>query len=241
MLIRVFDFETTGLPAEGDPQAVVEIGWTDIQATFGDPIPKACICEIGLPKSMLINPGRPIPVAARAVHHIIDEDVIGSPMMDTGALALSDGSPDHYWAHNADFDRQFWGTGRRILCSYKIALRFWPEAERHTNQFLRYHLDLPVERELCDPVHRAGPDSYVTAFLVARILEEAADRGIDLDTMEKWSNGPALLPRCPIGKHRGKLWSDVPTSFLQWMIGVPDMDRDLKANARHHLKIREAA
>lgn len=233
MLIRVFDFETTGIPTEDDHQAVCEVGWTDIVVDDIDGR-----ITVGLPSSMLVNPGRPIPVAAMAVHHITDEDVADAPPMDVAALALAKDSPGHYWAHNADFDRKFWGSGRRILCSYKVALRFWPEAEKHTNSYLRYYLRLPVDRDYCDPPHRAGPDSYVTAHLVAGILREAAEREVSIETMEKWSSGPALLPRCPIGKHRGQPWAAVPTSFLTWMLGVADMDRDLKANARHHLKSR---
>lgn len=237
MLIRVFDFETTGIPTDDDRQAVCEVGWTDIVATLADPQTGLTAYEVGRPSSMLINPGRPIPLEAMSVHHIMDEDVAGAPSPDAVAHVLADHQPDHYWAHNADFERQFWSSGR-ILCSYKVALRFWPEAPKHNNSFLRYFLRLPVDRSLCEPVHRAGPDSYVTAHLVARILAEASERGVDLATMERWSNGPALLPRCPIGKHRGKPWPEVPTSFLNWMVGVEDMDRDLKANARHHLKSR---
>lgn len=49
--------------------------------------------------------------------------------------------------------------------------------------------------------------------------------------MIAWTKEPALLPRCTIGKFRGKPWSEVETGFLGWMLKQADMDADLKWNA----------
>jgi exodeoxyribonuclease X len=58
--------------------------------------------------------------------------------------------------------------------------------------------------------------------------------------MARWTLEPAALPRCPIGKFRGRPWEDVETGFLQWMLKTPDMDEDLKWNARRELDSRTA-
>lgn len=228
MFIRVFDFETTGVPTNEQRHAICEVGWCDIVDG-----------RIGEPHSFLINPGRPIPIEATAVHHITDAMVAGAPPPDVACRALSMGNPDVFFAHNADFEREFFG-GEPLACSYKIALRFWPEAEKHSNQFLRYFFGFELDRAKTEPPHRAGQDAYVTAHIVARIMEEAAARGISMDEMIRWSKGPALLPRIPFGKHRGSRWEDLPTDYLRWIVDKSDLDRDAKANARHHLKQRNA-
>lgn len=222
MLIRCIDFETTGIPTPEDKHAIVEIGWCDLLDGM-----------VGAPSSVLCNPGRPIPAQAMAVHHITDAMVLGLPPMNVADVL---GSPDYFAAHNADYERQFFMTEIQFICTYKAALRIWPDAESHSLQFLRYHLGLLVDPELASMPHRAGPDAYVCAALMNRILTD--DRA-SIDDMVRWSNGPALLPRCPMGKHRGKKWEDIPTDYLEWIVHkAPDMDAAIKANAKHHLKKR---
>lgn len=235
MLIRCIDVETTGIPSEDDPHAVCEIGWSDVRLVGGTP-------SFGLPIALLTNPGRPMPVEARAVHHISDADVASAPSPDRAFLHLSEPRADYYAAHNADFERKFFGNGEIAwLCTYKVALRLWPDAPSHSLQVLRYWLGLEIDFESAMPPHRAGPDAYVGAALLCRAIETAEKNGIDLPTLARWSSGPALLPRVTFGKHRGKKWDEVPTDYLEWMVGQKDMDGDAKANARHHLKQRTGA
>lgn len=152
-------------------------------------------------------------------------------------MALKHENPSYFCAHNADFERAFYtGAGVPFICTYKVALRLWPDAPSHSLQALRYWLSLPVEPEYGLPAHRAGPDSYVGAALMARILNH--EDCPSLDAMVRWSNGPALLPRITFGKHKGEKWSDLPTDYLEWIVDKSEMDRDAKANARHWLKQR---
>ena len=221
---RAIDFETTGIPTETDKHAIVEIGWCDF--TDG---------KVEMPGSVLCNPGRPIPHEAMAVHHITDKMVRGA----NGNLKVL-GKPDYFVAHNADYERQFFPTEIPFICTYKVALRIWPDAPSHSLQFLRYHLAFHEDNEceLCDPPHRAGPDAYLCAFLLGRIFTEAGTTTIE--DMVRWSNGPALLPRVNFGKHKGAKWEDVPADYLSWVVEKSDLDRDIKANAKHHLKARAA-
>lgn len=226
-LIRSIDFETTGIPSETDPHAIVEIGACDILLSDdAAPIMSETF-------STLCNPARTIPHEAMAVHHITDDMCAGAKGT---LLDITAGTVDYYCAHNADYERQFFKTDVPFVCTYKVALRLWPEASSHSLQFLRYHLALPVEAEKAHPPHRAGPDAYLGAALMVRILDE----GVSLDEMVRWSSGPALLPRVNFGKHKGSKWEDVPTDYLDWLANKSDMDRDVKANARHHLKARAA-
>lgn len=226
--IRSIDFETTGIPTEADPQAIVEIGAVDIMIDgTAQPVMSQTF-------STLCNPGRPIPHEAMAVHHITDA-MVADAAGNLGNI-MGDGV-DYYCAHNADYERQFFDPGTPFICTYKVALRLWPEAASHGLQFLRYHLNLPVVTALAFPPHRAGPDAYLGAALMVHIIE---DGRTGLEEMVRWSSGPALLPRINFGKHKGSKWEDAPTDYLDWIVNKSDMDRDVKANARHHLKVRAA-
>lgn len=224
-VIRCIDFETTGIPAPEQTHAIVEIGACDV--ILGPPH------LLSSTFSTLCDPGRAIPHEAMAIHHITDAMVAGA----TGSLEEL-GFPEYFAAHNADYERQFIGTDIPFICTYKVALRLWPEAPAHSLQFLRYHLGLEVDTEACQPPHRAGPDAYLGAVLMRRILDE---NQVSIEDMIRWSNGPALLPRIPFGKHRGAKWEDVPRDYLDWVVNKSDLDRDIKANAKHHLKARAAA
>lgn len=142
MRIRVIDFETTGMPPDA---AVCEVGWSDVFA-------EASRVAIGEPSSMLVNPRRPMAIEARAVHHISDDDVKNAPPVTTGFRCLTDGYPSAFAAHNAAFEREFFGGGETPwICTFKCARRAWPDFPSYNNQFLRYALDLPVEFSLAMP------------------------------------------------------------------------------------------
>lgn len=215
MIIRVIDFETTGIPTEDDPHAVVEVGWCDLPANGGW-------------KSLVTDPGRKIPFEAMAVHHITDEECADKPIF---APYMIDGA-DIYVAHNTDYERKFYATDKPWICTYKVSLRVWPDMASHSMQFLRYAIGLPVNKYIEMP-HRAGPDAYVCALLLEAIMVH--ENAPDIDTMVRWSNGPALLPRITFGKHKGSKWDTVPRDYLEWIVDKSDMSADIKANARYHL------
>lgn len=48
-----------------------------------------------------------------------------------------------------------------------------------------------------------------------------------------------MMPRCPIGKFKGKPWSEVDYGFLTWMLKQADMDGNLKWNAQQEINRRE--
>ena len=89
-----------------------------------------------------------------------------------------------------------------------------------------------MSRDHAAGAHRAGPDAYVTAHLLLEMLDH-----VPFETLIEWSSVPALLIRCHIGKERGKLWSDVDSGFLRWLLDK-DFDDDVKFTARHHLEQR---
>jgi exodeoxyribonuclease X len=130
-LLRVIDLETTG--DSFTDGGVVEVGWQDLA-----PAPDGAWALQGGPGAMLIQPGNPISPSTSAIHHIVDEDVADAPnwvdaapavLQPPGAVALA--------AHRAAFEQR-WCTPRlsgraRWICTYKCALRLWPDAPTHSN------------------------------------------------------------------------------------------------------------
>lgn len=225
MIIRVIDFETTGLPPDA---AVCEAGWYDVMD--GEH------WLIGA-SSFLIDPGRAIPPEASAIHHITDVDVAGAPDAASVFLKIMERPADIFAAHNAAFERAFFAGGDKPwICTLKVARRVWPDAPSHSNQTLRYWKNLPLSPSAAMPPHRAQPDAYVTAWILRTLLLE----GVSIADMVHWTNQPSLLPRVTFGKHRGKSWSELPVDYLDWLVGKSDMDEDTKFTARHHLKLRAA-
>lgn len=231
--IRLIDLETTGTEPS---DAVVEIGSADIltvaQAEDIEHPPMTVVrCQ-----STLVNPGRPIPPETSAIHHIVDEDVAEALPFDAVVPRYLGYDADVFCAHNAKFERQ-WITndltkGRVWICTLRCAYRLWPDAPGHGNQTLRYWLNPEgLDRRIANAAYRAGPDAYVTGFILREMLKVATVK----DLIE-WSRFPALLPKITFGKHRGSKWSDVPPDYLAWIARQADMDEDVKFTAQHWLK-----
>ncbi len=218
--LRVIDLETTGNnTADG---GVVEIGWQDV---IGD----AETWQLdGPPQATLINPGKPITPNTAAIHHIIDADVADAPGFQRAApdiLRAAPGpAPVALAAHRAAFEQR-WCTpnltgGRRWICTYKCALRLWPDAPTHSNQGLRYwRMPADLDRATGLPAHRAGPDAYVTAHHLRDMLALAG-----LPTLLAWSAEPALLVRVPFGPFRGRRWDELDDAALEQVVSGGNAD-----------------
>jgi exodeoxyribonuclease X len=224
MLIRVIDFESTGLPPDC---AIVEVGWCDVMFIDCDNI------TVGAPQSRFCNPGQPIPPEARAIHHISDDDIKDAVSPDVALRDLNTAQVEAWCAHNAAFEQAlFTGAGKPWICSLKVAYRMYPDAPNHKNQTLRYCFGLELDHTLAMPPHRAGPDAYVTAHILADELVAEPP-----ETLIEWTKNPTLLPGAiKFGKHRGTKWADVPPDYLDWICRQEDMDADVRFTAQHHLQ-----
>jgi exodeoxyribonuclease X len=226
--IRVIDFETTGMEPGAE---VVQVGICDLTQDGERWFVRrndAWLCRV-----------EAVPPEARAVHHIWAEDVAQADPFNPETLWV--GEFAIVAAHNAEFEAQFWGKCPcPVLCTYKAALRVWPEAPGHSNGVLRYWLEdqglIAPERRRTMPPHQGGPDAYVTAHILQALLQRVTAR-----QMVAWTREPRLFPKCPIGKFRGKPWPEVEGGFLGWMLKQSDMEADLKWNAQRELDRRKGA
>ena len=225
--VRVVDLETTG--SRPPAHAVCEIGWQDVMLA-GDR------WQVTASRgSTLVDPGRPIPAVTQAVHHIIDEDVIGAPRWADAAPPVLRAHPV-LAAHRASFEQRFCtpalSGGGRWICTWKCALRLWPDSPSFSNQVLRYwRKPVGLDRELGLPVHRAFPDAYVTAHHLRDMLDAAG-----VDQLLAWSALPGLLPRVPAGAERGRAWAELDDALLRGF--AADRDEDIRYSAGHELARR---
>lgn len=245
-LIRSVDLETSrkGTPADG--AEIVEMGWTDLIFT---PETKEVVVDPTY-NSLLFKPANGMTVDTVAVHHITEAMVAEMPVCEDthkrillmGENGAMPGPPAFIVAHNAEFEREFLTDeiipGRRWLCTYKTGLRALPESPNHKLHTLRYHLGLELPEAQAMPPHRAGPDSFVGAHVLANLLR----RGVRVADMTNWFFEPKWMPTCPLAKHRGKRWPDVPADYLDWIINkATDMDADTKHWARVEIARRHEA
>ena len=213
-ILRVVDLETTGDSLTNG--GVVEIGWQDL-ARGAD----GRWALHGPTGAVLVDPGCPISAATSAIHHIVDEDVAGAPPWDDAAPPVLRGGGTNIAAlaaHRAAFEKRWClprlSGGARWICTYKCALRIWPDAPTHSNQGLRYwRRPDGLDRAAGLPAHRAGPDAYVTAHHLRDMLVQA-----DLAQLLAWSDEPALLVRVPHGELRGRRWPDLTDAQLDGVL-----------------------
>ncbi len=234
MVLRIIDIETTGENAE--TEAIIEIASVDA-AREGKPT---------RPVSHLVNPGRPIPAVSSAVHHIIDEDLCDALPLENVIGDFC--GADIYVAHNASFEQGFLASHLGAvpwLCTYRCALRLWPDLPSHSNQALRYLLghERPYGMALADLVpHRALPDCYVTAAVLEEVLAAARRFTVSLATLLAWSTEPPLSTVFRFGKYKGERFDAVPRDYLEWIAFKSEMDDGAKFSARYWLeKSSEAA
>ena len=223
-MIVIIDTETTGLDPEKD--RVVEIAAVRLEKT-GDEW--AIISE----KSCLVDPGRPIPAAASAVHHLTDADVVDARNLAEAIEYLEIREKDVLAAHNATFDRSMLPTleDHPWICTWKVANKIVTSAPSYSNQVLRYHLGLDVKtgdgRE--GQPHSALYDAKTTAQLMLHLLTHTTAKEMVEITKE-----PVLLRTMPFGKHRGVVFAEVPADYRKWLLGRDNLDRDLKYTLEHY-------
>ncbi len=229
-IVRVWDCETTGFA--DDPKCeTIELGRYDVDLDT---------LEVCNPWRGFILPSGPIPPEVMAVHHITRAEIEaeGPAERPWGQLFEGCGPNDILAAHNASFEQAIHsGNGRPWICTYKGAMAVWPDAPGHSNQVLRYWMGIDelayFDSKAAMPPHRALPDAYVTAHILAKLLEhKSAQELIEI------TKNPVLLTTLTFGKHKGQRYDAVPTDYLTWIRDKSDLNEDTKYSANYWLDQR---
>jgi len=218
----------------------IDFETTDIDPKTCEPVE---VAMVGVDCHMveLIKPEKPIPPEVSAIHHISNDDVATSRswadvkadmrgivnQMDRKVLV----------AHNASYEIDVLGAGFEDVewvCTYKVALRLYPDAPNHKNETLRYLLGLPnLGRSGAQLTHSAKHDAEVTFYMMQAFIQT-----VPLETMIQWSKEPKAFPKIPFGKHRGMKWPEIPLSYLTWCNQQSDMDPDILHCVRNEITRR---
>jgi DNA polymerase-3 subunit epsilon len=221
--VCALDVETTGLDPAVD--RIVEVGVVRVE-----PDGRARVL------AQLVDPGRPIPPAATAIHGLTDDDLAGRPgfaAIAPGLLAFLDGAD--LVGFNLPFDLLFLATefqraglefdlaGRAVLDALSLFRRKEP---RDLPAAVRFYLNRNHRGQ-----HRATAD----ASAALRVLDAQLDRYPDLpacpadlhrllvqvDVGGRFARGPGGAPVFAFGKYRGTALAAVAAadpSYLRWLL-----------------------
>lgn len=198
-----YDTETTGLRPE--TEKIIELALYD--------------SERDRSKSWFINPKKPIPPEATAIHNITDAMVKDAPTFDVVAqemVEFLDGDVALVAHNNLSFDKRFleaeFKNSNVSLPDYQYidtlhwARKYRPDLPKHTLQYLREIYDIEANQ-----AHRALDDVIVLHKVFSKMIDDlSCDRVIEL--LKKKSD-----KTMPWGKHQGKELKDVPKGYIQWL------------------------
>lgn len=242
-LFVVLDTETTGADTSNDKP--IEIALVKMNGL-----------SVGEPKSWFVNPQRPIPPEASAVHHLVDADVQDAPTLDElwGEVAAEIGDAVIV-AHNAPFDLAMLPglSNHKSICTLRLAKHLWQKGERnergfplanHQQQVLRYWLGLKVDT-MGLAAHRAAADILVTGELFKAEIRRFLDCGGEdsLEDIMDLTTRKIEVVTMPFGKFAGEPIDGIRADYLEYLLAQSEkkpMDEDLKASIKKVLDRRKA-
>jgi len=216
--VRYFvgDCETTGL---GGPPAVMAC--------------EIALIEVDLDLNVLgewetlINPGIPIEPKAAELHGITNE-MVTAPGVPTIEEALAEilgeeqRAPLTMVAHNAKFDRRFFGPHLNIvneLCTLELARKHMPHAPNHRLGTLREHCNLQVQQE-----HAAMGDIMIVLDLLRHLVPLT---GRSFAQLVGGAAKASMLYIMPFGKHKGTPIAELDVDYRNWLL-QQDISPDLR-------------
>jgi DNA polymerase III epsilon subunit-like protein len=199
----------------------------------------------------LINPQKKIPVDAMSIHHITNEMIEDKRSFEESyALEVLNSlncTENCLISHNIEFDNSFLQRNGFVwqgsmIDTMKATKHLIPEAEHFSLQFLRYELKLyKSELKYFDDAvpcaHNALSDCLHVKMLYDYLQDYASfDELCDL-TFER-----ALITKFNFGKYNGKYIEYIAKkdrAYLEWLLGLVDIDEDLRYSVEHFLREKE--
>lgn len=222
------DIESTGLDIHEDRIIEVAICIFNFQ-------------EILTTYSTLIDPERDIPQESEAIHHISLSMVLGQPKIKE-VLPKIFSILDHHVliGHGIWFDIAMLKEAAKkdqihtpfdkiqTIDTLRLA-RLYGQSPLNSLETLRKHFNIPEEG-----AHRALNDVLVNIDVFKHLTKQFTKTEEILKRLEK----PILLKKMPLGKHKGRSFSQIPFDYLKWA-SYQDFDQDLLFSIRHELKTRK--
>jgi DNA polymerase-3 subunit epsilon len=226
-LFVCLDCETTGL--ETDSDRIIEIAL--VLFNFDGPIESF---------ETLIDPQMPIPEASTAIHHITDQMVKGKPKIQEILPKIITFIGRHIIVgHGITNDITFICQAAKqhnvpcklashpFLDTLRMA-RLYGESPINSLEKLRQHFNIAEEG-----AHRAMNDVIVNIEVFKYLAR-------NFKTTEQIVNrlkSPIQLKAMPLGKHKGRPFSEIPVEYLRWAVNQ-NFDQDLMFSLKTELKKR---
>jgi len=223
-----FDCESTGLDPEKD--RLIEIA--AVTFTFDGILDS---------KEDLIDPGILIPQHTIEIHHITDEMVRGKPSAKDVVADYLNFIGDHIVVgHGIPFDltlldseskRSYVGSNlskQKYIDTLRMA-RLYGESPTNSLETLRKHFNIEAHG-----AHRAMNDVIVNIEVFKHLSRKFKTTEELMKRLEK----PIALKLMPLGKHKGRLFRDIPVEYLRWAANQ-NFDQDLLFSLRSELKKRK--
>lgn len=222
------DCETTGLDTANDriiELAIIEFDFSGHYQSF----------------ETLIDPECSIPEESVVIHNITDSMVQGKPKIKEVLPKFLEILGKHIIVgHGVSFDIDVIdATAQRegVPCTIKKnrfmdtlrLARLYGRSPSNSLEFLRKHFHIDAEI-----AHRAMSDVIVNIEVFKKLVYGFRTTEEVFRALSK----PVLLKEMPLGQHKGRLFRDVPLSYLQWAVRK-DFDQDLLYSIRTELKKRK--
>lgn len=221
------DLETTGLEPEKD--SIIEVAI--VRFTFD---------EILESYETLIDPGCPISEVSMAIHHITDEMVLGKPkIQEVVPHVLKLIGRSIIVGHGIPMDIAFLAAAAKqhkipttlpshpFFDTLRLA-RLYGESPTNSLKTLGEHFNIESEG-----AHRAMNDVMVNV----EVFKYLATRFNTTEQLVERLKKPIPLKTMPLGKHKGRPFSEIPHEYLLWASNK-DFDQDLIFSIRSELKKR---
>ncbi len=222
------DCETTGLDYETDQVievAVVRFNFDQFIDTF----------------ETLIDPQMLIPEASMAIHHINDAMVQGKPkifevlpqVLDFigSSIIIGHGiQTDITFLHNAAKKHNIRNklSGHPFVDTLRLA-RLYGESPTNSLEMLRKHFNIADEG-----AHRAMNDVVVNI----EVFKYLANHFKTTEQMIERLKSPIALKAMPLGKYKGRPFSEISFEYLRWA-SHQKFDQDLLFSLKQELKKRK--
>jgi DNA polymerase-3 subunit epsilon len=222
------DCEATGLQPDAD--RIIELAAV-----------KFSLEKIHDQTEMLINPQIDIPAESQNIHHISHEMIKDKPTIDQVLPTFLSFIKSHIIiGHGITFDLELLRYEAQRYCipfsfssiTYIDTLRLarlYGESPVNSLDFLRKHFNIPS-----DGAHRAMNDVLVNIEVFKHLIKPFKTLSSLLKRLEK----PIALKTMPLGKHKGRKFSEIPVDYLRWAANK-SFDQDLLYSIRLELKNRK--
>ena len=234
MTALIFDTETHKLHGDIIEAAGIEVKFYNFDSSYP-------VTPTMFEFSKKYKPSEPISLAAMAVHHIVDEDLVKCPSFTKFKIPIDD--VQYLIGHNIDYDIAAVnraGTctnGINRICTLAIARYLWPSLEAHNLTALAYFAgsDRKATRRGLRNAHSALNDCKTTYSLLLKIVRQQGIKSFkELHEFSELARYPTHIF---YGKYKGWAIKDMEDTDLNRLMRKTD-DSYLRISLENELLSR---